>query len=203
MDIKCKQIRIDKEIAYRLIDCRKDSPLYDEMEVLYDEIWHEMKNLIKPWGRVGFASHFQLFGNQGEMEYAMVLYTLGAEVSSYIDSLFEKDEYLKAMLADAMADSCLFAMEEEWKPVLKKACEKRKCGITKRMEAPIDFPVESYKKIWSLLDGADSDVTLTSGYMFSPVKTCCFLFGLSQKCQHYYMDHDCKSCPNMTCLLRG
>ena len=202
MEIQSEQVRIDKETAYRLMDCRKDSPIYDEMEALYDEIWLEIKDLIKPWGRVGFASHSQIFGNQGTMKYAMVLYTLGTEISDYIDRLFEKGEYLKATLADAMADSCLFAMEEEWKPVLKEECKKRKKGIAKRMEAPRDYPIKSQKEIWEILKGYEHGVTLTSGFMFAPVKTCCFLFALSENMEQQCIEHDCTCCPNMTCALR-
>lgn len=218
MKLKMNQIRINKETAFQLMDCRKDNPMYEEMEELYEEIWQEMKPLIKPCGLLGFARAEKLFQkedlrNKGvdghpeeleysEAEYAMVIYTLGKEVSEYSGKLFAEGDYLKGMLADAMADSCLFAMEEDWKPALRKECKKRQKGIGKRMEAPVDFSMETQQKIWELLQGDKMDVSLTSGYMLNPVKSCCYLFLLTDNPMEDQADHDCSRCPDRNCKLR-
>jgi len=206
MKIKGNDITIDKQTAFRLIDCKMDSPLYEEMELLYEEIYREILSFVKPMGMIGFAEAAVLFPKDNHEEnglYAMVLYTLGEKVDCYISNLFEKGEYLKGTLADAMADSCLFAMEEEWKEILLEECGKRKQGIIKRMEAPVDFSVEVPKRIWKLLEGEKLGVAMTSGGMFSPVKTLCLLFQLTDDTCQNNAAHDCSRCANIGCKLRN
>ncbi len=205
MEINNLQVSIDKEIAFQLIGCRKDNPLYEEMENLYEELEDVFKNLIEPKIILGFSNAEDIFGEgnvwPGE-EFAVVLCTLGDKISQYIEDLFEACEYLKGTLADAMADSCLFSVEKEWKEILRGECSVRKRGIAKRMEAPEDFPTEYHKKLWHFLKGERLGVTLTSGYMFDPVKTCCYLFLLSKDCSNQNADHDCSRCGNRDCVLR-
>ena len=137
-----------------------------------------------------------------QKEYGIVLCTLGEEISQYIDGLFTKGEYLKAVLADAMADSALFTIEEQWKPILLKKCENRRAGIRKRLEMSVDYPAEYQKRIWELLGGERYGIRITSGYMFSPVKTCSYLFELCMDMEMKCINHDCAKCGKENCLLR-
>ena len=205
MEIRKLQVSIDKETAFQLMDCRKDNPLYEEMEILYEELNSDLKKLIAPEMILGFCDAKGLFGEKSVWagkEFALVLCTLGDKISRYISDLFGNGEYLKGTLADAMADSCLFSVEEEWKEILRGECRRRKRGIAKRMEAPGDFPTENHKRLWELLEGEQIGVTLTSGYMFEPVKTCGYLFLLSKDCGDNNVDHDCSRCENRNCILR-
>ena len=205
MKIENLQVSMEKETAFQLMDCRRDNPLYGELENLYEELNCELQNLIEPKMILDFSGAADIFGDSidwnGE-EFAVVLCTLGDKVSDYVSALFESGEYLKGTLADAMADSCLFAVEEEWKEILCGECRRRRRGIAKRMEAPGDFLTEYHKSIWELLKGEQIGVKLTSGYMFSPVKTCCYLFLLSKDCSDNNADHDCSRCENRNCVLR-
>lgn len=205
MEIRNLKVSMEKDTAFGLMDLRKDNPLYEEMENLYEELEYELHNLIEPKMLLGISDGTDLFGDRRDeygKEYACLLCTLGSKISNYIAGLFDAGEYLKGTLADAMADSCLFAAEEEWKKILRLECGKRKQGIAKRMEAPRDFPMEYQKRIWELLKGERMGVTLTSGFMFSPVKTCCFLFLLSKDCGEKHLDHDCSRCENVDCVLK-
>jgi hypothetical protein len=206
MEIKKLQVSIDKETAFQLMDCRNDNPLYEELENLYEEMKKELKTFIEPKILLGFSDAADIFGDRsawdGE-EFAIVLCTLGDNISEHVSALFESGEYLKGTLADAMADSCLFSVEEEWKEILRKECRMRKRGIAKRMEAPGDFPTKYHKRLWEFLEGEKMGVSLTSGYMFEPVKTCGYLFLLSKDCSDYNADHDCSRCENRKCVLRN
>jgi len=206
MIIKGNQIQVNKETAFRLIDCRKDNPIYAEMEEIYEELLKEMDCIFAPQGVLGFATALELFPEgvyPKNAEFAMVLYTLGGEVGNFCSRLISEGEYLKGMLADAMADSCLFTMEKEWKEVLVEECRKKNRGIAKRMEAPTDFSMEIQKRIWQLLDGESIGVTMTSGYMFSPVKTICLLFELTDDICRKNVEHKCSQCTNLECKLRN
>ena len=116
MEIRQLQVSIDKETAVQLMDCRNDNPLYEEMEILYEQLNYDLKNLLVPEMILGFCDAKDLFGEKsvwtGE-EFAIVLCTLGDNISEHVSALFESGEYLKGTLADAMADSCLFSVEEE------------------------------------------------------------------------------------------
>ena len=205
MRIKGNQIQVNKEIAFQLIDCRKDSTIYMEMEDLYEELLKDMSHIFNPQGMLGFATASELFleDDSPNTEFAMVLYTLGEEVSSFCSRLISGGEYLKGMLADAMADSCLFTMEKEWTAVLVEECRKKNRGIAKRMEAPTDFSMEIQKRIWQLIGGESIGVTMTSGYMFSPVKTICLMFELTDDVCRKNTEHDCNKCSNKECRLRN
>ena len=205
MKLNGKQILIDREIAFNLIECRKENPLYGEMEVLYEELREELECLIELEGILGYARSPDIFGNGQSLdqeEYAVVLYTLGNKVSEYISDLFEAGEYLKGTLADAMADSCLFTMEEEWKEILLTEFRKQKRGVKMRLEAGKDFPMEAQKRIWELLNGQQYGIGITSGYMFTPVKTCSYVFKLSEDCTQNRMEHECDGCKKMDCKIR-
>ena len=205
MYIRGKKIQFDKETAFGLMQCGKENPMYEEMEGLYEELKQEMKHFIEPHGILDFSKSTDLSsGKEGlpHGEYAILLYTLGSKVSDYIAELFKEGKYLKATFADAMADACLFAMEAEWKEILRKECKVRKRGVFRRMEAPRDFDMAIQKKAWELLEGERIGVSVTSGYMFSPVKTMCLLFLLSEDCSQDKIEHDCSRCSNMKCLIR-
>ena len=205
MYIRGKNIQFDKDTAFGLMQCGKDNPMYEELEGLYEEMKQEMMQSIEPQGILDFAKSTDLSsGKEGlpHGEYAILLYTLGSKVSDYIAELFEEGEYLKATFADAMADACLFAMEAEWKEILRRECNIRKRGVSRRMEAPRDFEITVQKKVWELLEGERIGVSLTSGHMFSPVKTMCLLFLLSEDCSQDKMEHDCSRCGNVRCSIR-
>lgn len=205
MQLDSAQIHIDKGIVFRLLDCHKENPLYEEMESSYESLLEDIKKYCHPKGLLDFAvaSELDLEKEYGENAvFAMVLYTIGEEISRKIDSFFEKNEYFDGMLLDAMADSCLFSMEEEWRDILIDECKKRKMGIARRMEAPADFSIETQKKIWQLTNGEKLGVTMTSGGMFDPIKTICLLFLLTNDVCQNNAGHDCKKCSNELCRLR-
>ncbi len=205
MELTSEQIYIDKETAFRLLDCHKDNPLYEEMERSYEALLGDVRKLCRPRGRMEFAEAADLLLENAypkDAVFAMVLYTIGDEISERINNLFEKNAYLDAMLLDAMADSCLFSMEEEWRSLLLKECRKRNYGIAKRLEASVDYPINIQKRIWEIMGGEDTGIFLTSGLMFDPVKTISVLFLLSGDSCQVNMNHDCSRCINTECRLR-
>ena len=117
MKLESKQIYIEKETVFRLLECSRDNPLYEEMETTYETLLKEIKKYCQPKGVLDFSSASELCLEKEYGEgaiFAMVLYTVGEEISERISSFFDEDEYFNGMLLDAMADSCLFSMEEEW-----------------------------------------------------------------------------------------
>jgi len=58
------------------------------------------------------------------------------------------------------------------------------------------------RKIWKLLDGEGIGITMTSRGMFSPVKTLCLLFLLTDDACQNKAVHDCRNCSNKGCKLR-
>lgn len=203
--LKSRKLYIDKEAAFQMIDCHKENPMYKEMEELYEQLWEEMQHKVRPKGFFKVVSGNELglsMEDSKQREYGVVLYTLGEGITDYIRELFEQGEYLKGMLLDAMADSCLFAMEEEWKKDLIKICCQKKRGIERRMEPLCDFSPEVNRTAWELVEGKMLGVTVTSGSMFDPVKTCLYLFLLTEDVNKKEINHDCAKCRNEHCKLR-
>ena len=48
-------VSIDMDSVMLSIDCKKDSPIYEEMVDEYEELWPEMIKLAEPVGILGFG----------------------------------------------------------------------------------------------------------------------------------------------------
>ena len=207
MRINNLKVTINRNLVYRLIDCYEDSPVYEEVEESFNELEEEILKLAEPAGLYGF---FRLPKEAATPEYpegTQVLYliaTVGRAVTEYSSRMFEEGEYLKGMLIDAMADSCLFSLEPYWQEQIKEACGDLGLGILRRLEAPQDIPMEAQKAAFEALGAREElGMDISSGYMFDPVKSTCQVFVLTNDKETFRTQHNCRSCPKVDCKMRN
>lgn len=198
-------IELDPNAVLRLIQCYEDNPIYHEVLEEYEELKPVVLDRIRPKAVICFTDI--------EEEYAAVLppkspvlysiATVGGEIGELSALFFSEDEYLKGMLVDAMADTCLFDMEEDLKVWIKAECGKRGFGVSHRYEAPVNIPMEAQKVAYEAVKAKEHlGLSITSGYMFDPVKSNCQVFALTKNQQIFRLDHDCRECDNVNCTVR-
>lgn len=198
-------IDLEPKMVLPLIQCYENNSMYMELLNEYEQLKPLVFQCINPKAAICFSFI--------ETEYAdilpvhsPVLYsiaTLGNEIVELSGDFFSKGEYLKGMLINAMADACLFGMEKDLLAWIKRECIKRKYGVTHRYEAPMNISVNALKVAYDAVDAKiNLGVSLTSGYMFDPVKTSCQVFALGENSQVFHLDHDCKECDNVNCSVR-
>lgn len=198
--------QIEKETVFRLIHCYPDSPVYEDMEDSFQEMQEEMLRLCHPVGvmakgRIPAALDPRKEGK--EREAIFVLVTVGQEISDYSTRAFQKGDCVEGMLADSMADAALFSLEEEIQKALREACAAWHLGILKRLEAPQDIPMEVQREVLSQTGAGELlGMELSQGYMFRPLKTSCQIYLTTAEEGIFRAQHNCRSCPNLTCALR-
>lgn len=206
MKIEHLPIVINRDAVFQMIDCRGDSPVYDAVSEAYEELLPEA--LACAAGRCVFGlgeirQEDETLAYPAGTKVIYVISTVGGALSGLSGRLFAEAEYVKGMLADAMADSALFELEAQWMPELKRFCENHGVGIHARLEAPIDLPMSVQKTAFEVLHGQDSlGISITSGYMYDPVKTSCLVLAVTEDSCQFHAGHDCSRCSSVNCKLR-
>jgi len=199
-------LHIDKEMVFRQIHCYPESPVYEEMEEAFEKLLEPMKKLCKPVGvmsRGRIPSKFAVNGEETDRETIFVLVTVGQEISDTSTEAFAQGDYVKGMLVDAMADAALFSLEEDIQRELKAACGEWHFGVLKRLEAPQDISMEIQKEVLEQTQGETLlGLALSQGYMFRPLKTSSQIYLTTQEEGIFQAQHNCRTCPNLTCGLR-
>lgn len=199
--------QIQRDSVLRMIDCDKNSPVYEEMIEEFGEIYPEILPLAEPVGILGFG---ELSENTATSEYpagTKVIYavlSVGDKIKSLSTNAFSGGDYVKGMILDAMADSALFSLEDGLQKKLKEVCKVHNVGILRRLEAPHDIPMEVQKEAWKHLGLKDRlGIDISSGYMFDPVKTSCQVFVLTEDTDKFKAEHNCRKCSNVNCKFRN
>ena len=133
--------------------------------------------------------------------YAML--TIGDGVTRLIEKYTSEQEMLKATMTDAMADSCLFAFEQQLLPMIRQICLEEGYGIGGRLEISKDLPMEMQSEIFHALDASRTlGLSMTSGSMLNPAKSMSLVFTLTDDLSADHLEHDCSRCTNKNCPLR-
>jgi uncharacterized 2Fe-2S/4Fe-4S cluster protein (DUF4445 family) len=200
-------IQIEPGPVLQLIQCYKDNPIYEEVLEEFEELKPIILGLIKPKAVICFTVIDEEYAEDILPKGSNVLYsiiTVGEKAGHLGNGYFAEGEYLKGMLADAMADACLFAMEDDLKEWIRTECRKRNCGVNRRYEAPVNIPMEVQKIAYEETKAKENlGLKITSGYMFDPVKSNCQVFRLTGDIELFHLDHDCRECDNVNCKVRN
>ncbi len=201
-------IEIKRENVLNLMDCYEDSPVYEETIEEYEELYPLMMDAIEAKGVIAFGEVPEEYAVSNKLPagskalYSIV--TIGAKASAMSSKFFAEGDYLKGMLADSMADACVFAMEPDLLKMIKEECEKRNVGIRHRYEAPVDVPMHYQQIAWEVSNAKENlDMDITSGYMLDPLKSNCQVFGITDDIQMFQLEHDCRNCDNLSCKQRN
>lgn len=207
MFTKDLKVKINRDEVLHRIDCSKESELYEEVIDEYRAMEGEMYALCEPV----FLMEYDTIGPELAKEglpqgtpVLMVLYSIGRGISDYSSKAFRGGDYLKGMLADAMADSALFSLEKEMVPYLKETCAGYRMGISRRLEAPHDISMLAQKIIFEKTKAREKcGIDISSGYMLNPVKSNAVLYVLTKDQEIFFYQHNCRSCDRYDCKQRN
>ena len=200
------KVTINMDEVMHRIDCHKDSDLYEEIVEEYREIEAEMYALCEPvflleYGEIG--TELAVEGVPEGTPVLMALFSIGGGLSEYSTMAFAKGDYLKGMMADAIADTALFSLKKEIVPYLKEACGELQMGISRRLEPPQDIPIQAQRVIWEKTKAFERcGIGITSGYMLNPVKSHAEIYMLSGDKELFFHQHNCRNCDNYNCSGR-
>lgn len=192
-------MELDKKRILEWMDCKEDSPVYKEISEELDEFLENEENLPEPsyFYRFGEWERKDLYAWDGQVIYAGV--TAGKRICEKSSEFFQQGDYLAGMMADAVADEALMQAGEQLMKEIREVCMAQGLGITGRLEAPLDFPMETQKVIAGKLK---MPIRVTENYMLEPVKSICYVL-LVEKDRHIYcLEHDCRKCPRKDCKMR-
>ncbi len=200
-------IRISKENVCRLIQANPDSSMYQEIMAELQEMLPAAYEKLEPTALLEFGdfeAYADVIEEEGIEEALYGIITVGEEIGSWSTQLFREGNYLGGMLADAIADDCLYQMDEAISEAVIGMCRKRQRGIVRRLEAPVDIPMSIQKKAYDITDaGRQAGIEIKESYMYSPVKTVCQVYILDKDVTRYHAEHDCGRCENATCKMRN
>lgn len=200
------QIVINQAAVFQMVDCRQDSPVYEAIVEAYEELLPMALACAEGRCIYGFGKLSEADASEDYPVGTKVIYvisTVGAAISGLSGRMFAEGEYVKGMLADAMADSALFEMEAQWMPELRAFCKAHGVGIRARLEAPNDLPMSVQKTAFEALHaGEELGLEITSGFMYNPVKSSCLVFVVTEDACQFHAEHDCSKCPAVNCKLR-
>jgi len=199
--------QLNMDLVLHAIDCMTDSPVYEEFVDEYADIHEELLKMAEPVGILGFG---KLTDKTATGEYSagtqviFAVTSVGDKIKQYSTRAFAEGDYVRGMLADAIADSALFSLEGRMLEKLKAVCGEHGVGILKRLEAPHDIPMEVQREVWERLKLKETlGIDISCGYMFDPVKTTCQVFVISEDADTFKAQHDCRKCSNTDCKYRN
>lgn len=192
-------MELDKKRILEWMDCKEDSPVYEEISEELDDFLEEAEELLQPdyFFRFGKWERQDLYAWDGQVIYAGV--TVGKKICEKSSTYFQQGDYLSGMMADAVADEALMQTDAQLLKEIRKTCMEQNLGITGRLEAPLDFPMETQKVI---VEQLDIPIQVTENFMLEPVKSICYVFRVEKDRQVYCLEHDCRKCSRKDCKMR-
>ncbi len=207
-NIKIDNIKLksNKDSVLFLIDCFPESPIYNEVVDEYIRLEEETRNVIEPLALLEFGSikdNLRAKNYETATPCCYVFYTIGDKIKEISNNYFEEGNYLEGMIVNAIADDYLFQLDEELKEIIGQICKERNVGVMERLEIQVDMAMEAQKVV---LEETKADkilnISVTEGYMFTIVKSNCFVFILSKDVDQMNLKHDCSKCNQINCKLR-
>lgn len=183
-------IKIDKQSVLKALGCSEGGSVYDTVSSYFDELEKPLLKALVPCAVAAF---------EGERVYCML--TAGDAVTRLSKSFFDSGEGMKGILADAMADEYLFAMDTALSERIRQECALTGKGVKKRLDAPKDFPLSEQGII--LKKTGIEGVGMTDAFMLEPVKSFGYILELTDDKKVFKAQHDCSKCANFNCPRRS
>ena len=129
-------IELSKKNVLAFIDADQNSDLYEEIECEFEEMLPRAYEKIQPAALLAFGD----ISDYGIMQDGEIVTTalyginsVGKGLSEWSTQLFAEGDYLKGMLADAMADDYLFQMDQAVQSTVVEMCRENGYGILRRL----------------------------------------------------------------------
>lgn len=196
MEITSFHLKLKADEVLAMTGCREGNPLYRSLKHMLQILWKEKMKVFAPKAYI----KRMLLGN--EIPVYACLFTLGESVTEEIAKLQEKD-MMQAFLLDALSNQLIFQMDVQLQERIRELCLEGGHGISQRMEAPVDYPLEQYPEILKAFacDG-ENPVHLTSGYMLQPEKSMLICYRITEERTCMELTHDCAKCKKTDCMMR-
>ncbi len=198
-------IKISIEDVCRFLDIHKKSDSYEELLEELKEMLPMAYEKIEPMALLEFGS---LDGYTVEEEGRPIkealfgICTVGKRMAEWSTQLFAEGDYMRGMMADAIADNYLFQMDTAMEQTVIDMCRKQGKGIIRRIEAPQDIPMSIQKRAYDATGAEQEGIGIKPSFMYDPVKTVCQIYLLDDDTSRYHPEHDCSRCSNLTCRNR-
>ena len=172
----------------RAADCREGSAVYPYVLAEYEKYLPEAQKAAEVGAWVVF-----------EDMRCYVVITAGDGISRLCTELFDKGEATAGLLVNTIGDEYVFRADELVSEWIKAECAKRGVGVKKRLETPVDIPLEVQREI---VEKSGCGLTLTDGMQINPQKSLAYMLELTEDTGIFKAQHDCSKCTVKNCPRR-
>jgi uncharacterized 2Fe-2S/4Fe-4S cluster protein (DUF4445 family) len=171
-----------------------------ELLQLLDRFLPKAKEEIRPMAVLGILDvpedMQQYMGKlRGQKRIGAAIYTIGPAVDRQMQFYEKKGELQKAMVWSAIGDVALFDMEKEATEKRHSFFRGEKVGISAMVEAPEEVGIEAHRWIYTALQAEKlQGLGMTEAGMFTPTKTMCKFFELTDDVRVFEDQHNCLTC---------
>lgn len=202
------KFELNKDKIIRSVQSYCQSPPYEMLSKLYDNMLPSIREYSKPLGvfkieRRPTELKLDLLKNCKFVVYCAV--TIGQNSVDKVESLFAEGKFYEAILLDSMASSFLFNISNQ---LFTAICEKfnyMNLGLTNKIvPGDGDIELEFQSEIISRLKNDKiHNISIMNNRMLYPAKSMSYIYGADEKIAvNQYNDHNCENCYNVFCNLR-
>jgi hypothetical protein len=201
------EYKIDKNRVINSVSTFFNLPPSEVVDKKFEKLNKELKKLVDAKGIFRFdikplGYEFQVIEESDHIFFCAI--TLGDDSTRRVDELFNRGEFVDAILLDSMANTLLFEYTRQlYYKILVKAREKR-VGLTCRV-SPGDgeIPIEYQRDILTRIgDTKSHGIYIDKGFLLSPQKSMTFVYGAGKNIKLVIRDHECLRCSNLGCNMR-
>ena len=161
-------IKISIKDVCRFLDIREESEAYEELTEELEEMLPLAYEKIEPKALLGFGSleGYTVEEDGKQIKEALFgVFTIGKKMGEWSTQLFAEGDYMRGMMADAIADNYLFQMDTAMEQTVVDMCRKKGKGIVRRVEAPQDIPMSIQKRAYAAVGAEREGIGITSSFM--------------------------------------
>lgn len=202
-------LSIDREKVFKVMDLKENSPVYEEVSQIYDDIKSKIYKIIKPMVVFRWDNSLEGIDNKKYRdckESIYVIATLGEEITDFVDDFFKKGYYLEGFLTDTIADHLLFKTSNISLENIKQLVEDRGYSLSSKLSPGTHIPMKLQKDILDKINSSkEMRFGITDGYMLRPAKSLAYIFGITKEKEAIddNIQHDCKACKSLNCSWRN
>lgn len=196
----------DRRKIFRALDCYEESPFYEEMLEIYEEMLGQAKQVVTP------KAVLYIEENLGEQEiqefqgYKEIIYnclTIGEALPKLIAKKFEDGDYLEGMVLDSIADCFTFEVFDQVYEQLYGYLKENQLGTIRLSPGERGFDIRHHKLLKEKLQILETiGVDISESYMLNPVKSTSSVFVADEGLVLNEKLHECKKCADSTCKWR-
>ena len=207
IEIKDVALKINRDNVMELMDCHKESDVYEEMLLEYEDLKDKAIANIEPIILIGDGElSKEIVGEKYPAGSKAIfnLISIGNKISEMSTLEFDNGDYVAGMLLNSIADDLLFQLDNIAQEHIIRICKDRNIGISKRLEAPNNIDIEVQKEAWIKTEANQrSNIKINSSYMFYPVKTSCQIYLVDNEKCDINTKHNCDECNAVNCKMRN